>query len=173
MNNRTRIVLIVSLVYFIAVASVLGCVVYLIHQQGTRLDESQIAIAEHAAKEAAYNHVVQLLDSTTADRAALTTFFITEKETITFISELEIIAKRLGVTVETTELAVVGKTGTAPGSLAVGLRFSGSPEQVTTFVTILENIPYHSSIPDLIISKSGAVANTVSGTIKLLITIKS
>lgn len=175
MNKRTIIVFSISLTYFFAVASLLACMIYLIHQQGARLDESQEAISAHAAKETAYNHVVDLLDSTKADREELETYFITEKDTITFISNLELIAKQFRVSLETTELSVTKSTEkdalTTAGILSIGLNFSGSDVDVKRFVVMLENLPYKTTIPNLSIGED-PVTGVVTGTIKLLIATK-
>jgi hypothetical protein len=173
MTKRTNTIFVVSILYALVLAFGLAAMLYVVHMQGSKLEEAKITIADHIAKEAVYSNVVRLLESSKADRALLATYFISEKDTISFISELEQAAEKVGVTLRTTELSVVSATtkdGVAtPAVLSVGVQFSGEEMAVKKFISLVENVPYHKKIPNFNISRDTASDNWTADT-KLQIT---
>lgn len=174
MNQRTKTVLILAILYCLFFVLVLSSALYLIRVQGTKLAGLQTTISEQSAKEATYNTVMRLLETTDAERATLASFFLTEKDTISFISELELAAVQLGIKLETTELsvteAVTKDSVTTPATLVVGLKFEGVESAVKAFVTTLEHIPYHATIPELSVTNQMA-GGVWQGKSRLIITL--
>lgn len=154
MNKKSTTFLIISLVCFFVTVGIFSYILYDVSNQSVRLAESRQLISEHIAKEAAYNSVQNLLTSTKDDREQIKNLFIEEKDTITFISNIEQDAKIVGVALTTNELSItpsgIDLTGVAtPGLLTVGFSFSGSREAVEEFLALLENIPYHKKLTDV------------------------
>jgi len=159
MNKKSHTFLIVGIVCFLASAGVFLYTIYEISKQGERFEEAKRLIGEHAAKEASFNTVQSLLSATKDDRENIKALFIEEKETISFISEIEKNAKLLGVSLATNELSItpsaVDASGVAtPAFLSVGFDFSGSEQATWQFITLLENLPYHKKITQLSFVKS-------------------
>ena len=157
MIKRTKTNFGIALVYSVILVITLGFTVFIVYNQGSKLEQTKLTIAEHTAKEAAYTNVMRLLESSAADRAALRTYFINEKDTISFISELESAASTIGVVLETTELSVaptLTKDGvTTPAVLTLGVEYTGEEAAVKKFTLLLENVPYHKQIPEYTVTR--------------------
>lgn len=175
MTKRTKTTLFIATIYFLVLVVIFVYALYFVRAQGSALDRARVETAEATAKNAAYNSIVRITESSESDREELQRYFFTEKDTIGFIAELEAAAARVGVTFETTELSTpepVIKSGQpANRTLVMGCRFVGSEESVKRFLTILENIPYHAEIPTMTISNQ-ALDNKWVGDGKLVLTLK-
>ena len=109
------------------------------------------------------------IDATAADRAKLTSYFLSEKETITFIADVEALAATLGVTVETTGLDIV-RPADNPAGLKISFAVSGTRTEVLQFMEAMENIPYHSTISTMRIGRE--TGQVWSGSLDMLITLR-
>lgn len=159
MNRKSHTFLMFSILIFVLTAGVFLYALYDVSKQGVQYAESKKVIGEHTAKEASYNTVQGLLVSTSDDRAKIDSLFIEEKETISFISEIEKNARALKVVLETNELSITPSVTdangvTSPALLVVGFDFTGSQADVWKYITLLENIPYHKKITQLSLVKS-------------------
>lgn len=150
MTKRTTTTFIVSILYSVTFVLVLASILYVIHIQGTKLGEAKDTIAENAAKELAYTSVTRVLAASESDRAKLDSYFISDKDTISFISELESAARTFGVAMQTTGLSVAPATTVGgvsnPPVLSVGVQIKGDETAVKKYIVLLENIPYHKRI---------------------------
>ena len=175
MNNRSRNNFLFASLTCLGVVLVFVYGLYKIQVQGNRLSQSRQVISDHIAKEASYNKVVNLIDETKAQRQLLSSFFITEKDTVRFISDMENASNIIGVKMETKNLAVtpaVLKDGQVvePAYLVFGMSFEGGETAIKKYVTLIENIPYQKKITQLTLSKQGP-NNGWSGTVNLNILI--
>lgn len=176
MTKRTKTTFGISMLYALFFIAALGIMGFVIYDQGAKREETKLMIAERSAKDASYSNVMHLVESSTEDRAELMTYFITEKDTIGFISELENAAATVGVSLETTELSVtpvVTKDGiTTPAVLAVGVAFKGGESAVKKFITLLESVPYRKDIPNFTVTSEVGIGEWSAKTV-LRITMKS
>ncbi len=160
MNMRSKTIIIVATGYCLIFAGLLFSGVYLISVEGTKLETTKVLLAEQTAKEEAYTKVTKLVESTKISRTQLKSFFITENETIAFLTSIEKAAEAIGVTLKTNELAVipvvVADGVTTPAALTLRFTFSGSEAAVKKFLTLLEQIPYHVVIPKVTMNTSEA-----------------
>jgi hypothetical protein len=175
MNKKSHSYLIISAICFVITASVFAFALYEVSKQGVRYAESKKLIGEQTAKEASYNTVQGLLVSTSEDRATIKSLFIEEKETISFISEVEKNAGIVGVTLTTNELSIAPSITdpngvTTPALLLVGFDFSGSQKAVWEYLTLLENIPYHKKITQVSFIKSDN--NAWKANVKMQLTLR-
>ena len=175
MSKKSNTFLLVAFSCFLITAGVFLYTLYGINKQGIRLTESKKMIGEQAAKEASFNKVESLLASTKDDREQIKKLFIEEKDTITFISEIEKNAKIVGVTLATNELSIIpsvvdGNGIAGPALLVVGFDFSGSQTETEQFVRLLENIPYHKKFTQLSFAKSDA--NVWKASVKMQLTLR-
>jgi hypothetical protein len=175
MTKRTKTIFIIAVLYSVVLALMLASILYVIHMQGTKLGEAKDAIAEHTAKELAYNNVMRVLASSEQDRAKLSSYFISEKDTISFITELESAAKSFGVTMQTTGLSVAPAATVAgvsnPPVLSVGVQFKGDEQSVKNYIVLLENVPYHKRISSFTFSGDSTTGQWSAAT-TLAITMK-
>lgn len=177
MKNQIKIKAAFAILYFICFVGLLGCGMYTIARLGAEYESSRMVIDEQQAKEKAYNDVVQIVATTEDDRDTLAGFFITEKDTINFITNIENYARRQNLLLETTQLAVeprkekTEKTEASEPMLKIGFIFKGSEMSVKNMVLFFETLPLHKTIPELNIIK---VSDTEwEGRIALQVTISS
>jgi hypothetical protein len=175
MNKKSHTFLITAIICFLVTAGMFGYALYEVNKQGVRYAESKRLIGEQTAKEASYNTVQGLLVSTSEDRAKIKSLFIEEKDTISFISEIENNARALGVTLTTNELSispsVTDPNGvTSPALLLVGFDFVGPQSAVWQYLTLLENIPYHKKVTQVSFVK--ADGNTWKANVKMQLTLR-
>ncbi len=175
MNKKSQTYLALSFLCFLVVTGAFLSLWYVVNRQGIHFNEAKRAIAEYEAKEASYTKVQGLLASTETDRTLLSSFFIEEKNIISFISDMEKNASLMGVKLNTNELATVPQSvDTAgvvvPGILVIGFDFTGTKPTVQKFISLLENIPYQNTITDL--SLANVDANTWKADISLKLTVK-
>ena len=74
MTQQTKTTLAISATYCVLFITALASMVFVVHEQGAKLEAAKIAIAEHAAKEAAYNNVMRLLETSASNRAELKSY---------------------------------------------------------------------------------------------------
>ena len=170
MNKHTRTMFFIALGYSITLGLLLVFGIFQTKAKGSDLIKTQKLIAEQAAKESAHYSLEQILKSTTDDRAKLQKFFITEKDAITFVNNIEAAATALGVMFETTQLSINPQTDTSPAQLYTGFKFSGPEASVKHLVTLFEAVPYHKSIPELTLARN-TDTGLWDGSILLYITI--
>jgi hypothetical protein len=175
MNKKSHTFLAFAILVFLLTAGVFLFALYDVSKQGVQYAESKRLIGEHAAKEASYNTVQGLLVSTSDDRAKIKSLFIEEKDTISFISEIEKNAREMNVSLETNELSITpsatDNNGVAsPALLVVGFDFDGSQSDVWKYITLLENIPYHKKITQLSLVKSDN--NVWKANVKMQLTLR-
>lgn len=161
-----------SITYSVIFGLLFGFDVSQLRAKATELSSTRQLIAEQVAKELAYHNVEQVLESTVADRDTLQHFFITEKDTIAFVSDVEAKAAALGVALETTQLSINPKKDKTPAQLYTGFKFSGPELSVKRLVTLLEAVPYYKTVPELKLTRK-TDSNEWDGTILLYINIFS
>ena len=174
MIRRSKNVLIVASLYSLIFAGLLINGVYLISDQGRKLEITKTQISEHTAKEAAYSKMMSLLESSKENRTTLKKFFITENDTISFLATIEAAAKKNQVDLKTNELAVLPRepqNGVENlQALAISFSFSGTESAVKKFLVLLEHIPYHTAIPK--VTLSGTPTDDVwTGSVQLRLTL--
>ena len=170
MNKNTKHMFYLALSYCVVFIILLVYSVYQIKVQGNAFNLNRALIAEQSNKELAYHNLIQVIESTKDERATLQQFFITEKETISFISDIEKSASIMGITLETSQLSVKPKTEKAPAQLYAGFNFLGQESAVKQLVLLFESLPYHKSIPELVLTNNPEI-DTWKGSILLYITI--
>ncbi len=172
MNKKSQTYLALAMVTFIVVAGIFLSMWYAVSKQGVHFNEAKRAIAEYAAKEASYTKVQGLLASTEKDRTLINSYFIEEKNIISFISDMEQNAARLGVKLNTNELVSVPEgVDTAgvviPAVLVIGFDFIGSKSAVQQFIALLENVPYQNTMTELSFASVDATTWKADSTLKL------
>lgn len=114
--------------------------------------------------------IEQTLKVSERDRVLLSTFFISERETVDFITKIETLAQILSVKVETTQLAVTVPKEKIPSKLQIGFTINGTYSAVTQMISALEVLPYHQTIPTIVIKK--VTENEWRGDIVLYVTLQ-
>jgi phenylpyruvate tautomerase PptA (4-oxalocrotonate tautomerase family) len=170
MTKQTTTTLIVASLYFTVFLALLVYAYISVRAEQVRYQELTTTLATEAAKQAVAHQITEVSSRTVAERAELQHYFVTEKETISFITEIESLARSIGVTLETTSLDLTPATGKDPAILKTGFLVKGSQTDVTTFLQMMESLPYHSRIPTMDISRLGS--NEWQGSLSLEVTVR-
>lgn len=146
MTSATRNILIYSLTFAVGMVGLYGYGVYVVQQKGNAFFAVRESYAEQTAKEAAYMNLLRIIEDSREDRARIESFFLTEPDTISLITNIEQFARQRSLAFETTQLAVVQPSGSENQQLNLDLRFAGSEQNVRQFIRYIETLPYRKQL---------------------------
>ncbi|MFN3188200.1 MAG: hypothetical protein ACK42D_01485 [Candidatus Paceibacteria bacterium] len=167
---RAKKVAIVAGVYCFCASVVLVGSVYFTELNKNKFADVRNRNAELRATQQLATTIEQTLRLSEDDRQELDSFFISERDTIHFITNVEALAETLRVSVETTQLAVTPKKDDEPIRLEIGFLIEGSYSNVERMLSALETLPYHKSIPN--VSIKSTEKGTWTGAIVLYVTLQ-
>lgn len=169
MTKQTVTTLGVASLYFVIVASVMVYAFVSVRSQKADALALATTLAEQTSKQSVARTVATTIESTADLREEVATYFLEEKETISFITEIEGLAGVLGVTIETTSLDMTkGEEGRQ--ELKTGFAVKGTRAAVLRFMEAIETLPYHSRIASMQVTGEG---NEWRGQVDIFVTIKS
>jgi hypothetical protein len=154
MTKQTVTTLSIGATYFLVFALVLLYALITVQSQKAEAVSLRTALAEQTTKQAAAQTVETTIANTESVRSELASYFLSEKETITFIADIESLATDLGVGVVTTALDIE-RPAEGNAVLKTGFAVAGSRIAVVNFMRALETLPYHSSLPTLRLVNQG------------------
>lgn len=169
MTKKTTTTVTIATLYFVGVFLLLVSAYITVRSQKTETMQLRTTLAEQNAQEQVANTVAVTLEATASDREKLRGYFLSEKETISFIADVEALADTSGVTVETTMLDIVRPQEAAP-RLKAGFAVAGTRDGVERFIEAMEQVPYHSSITSVRIARESGQVWT--GSVDILITLE-
>lgn len=170
MSKKTIRNLIISLVLAALSAGLFGLMVYYVSDQGGKLATQIEALeAEHAQQES-YIKSQRLAQDTKKERDQLHSYFLDEaSDSINFLNEIEMLAPKVGVSLETKGLDSFIDEKENTEWIKVDFKFSGSRKAVKQFVEILEILPYASRVNEVELSSQSS--NDWSATVKMQVRI--
>ena len=174
MTSKTKGVFIFSLLFFMGSFVMLGWVWYEVNEAAASLFEQAKVIADKSAREQKFKEFSVLVEETGVERDALMFHVLTGDQTISFLSDIERIAKQQGVELTTNSLTV-SETGGDFDALAITFSVSGREVVIDRMIRIFETLPYHGNITRLQLSR-GEDENGFSimaGTIKLTVSLSN
>ncbi len=171
MTPITRNMLIVASLFFTVSAATFAYAVYTLNTQSVRFAELKAAELSSLEKEQTYLAISRIVATTETERAEIMSYFITEREAVSYIAEIEALAKRLGLAIETTELAAVPGSvkDRIPASLNAGFQVTGSKAGVDDFMRRVEHAPFHQIVTDMSIETDSDTGMT-DGMVRLRVT---
>lgn len=141
-----------ALSVLVFVAAVYGFMYLRIH---TMLSRS-VDLRQQVRLEESYRHegenVVAVYDQTKSDRAKLDEFFVSDKDTVSFIELIESLGDRVGSAVSISSIDADNLEGKDPGTVGlikVRVEVRGSWSAVMRTVSLAESLPYHSFVSNL------------------------
>jgi hypothetical protein len=167
MTKQTVTTLGIASLYFIIVVSVMVYAFVSVRSQKADALALATTLAEQTSKQSVARTVATTIESTTALREEISTYFLEEKETISFITEIEGLAGVLGVSIETTALDMTKTEGGRP-ELKTGFAVKGTRSAVLRFMEAIETLPYHSRIASMQVLGEG---NEWRGQVDIFVTI--
>jgi voltage-gated potassium channel Kch len=145
-RSSSTIIFGISGVFALIAGGSLAALVYVIDTDANALAEQSAALALREAEEKERLDTVRLLDDTFEERTELKKHVLTESGIITFITDLETIAKQQALEFTTQTITPIVTPDPLFDQLAIEFIFTGRPEQVTFLLELLETLPYHSTI---------------------------
>ena len=152
--------------FFAACACLAIGVLYFTRAQGVKLEEQMEVVNTKRILENTYNDLVQTLKATEVEHKELAGYFLTETQTIQFLSEIESIARNLGLSIVTDSLEVQPLPKENFETILLRLRVQGDKETLLGFIKILENVPYFSHVKELELQQQAGVW---SANVKLMV----
>jgi hypothetical protein len=152
MASKTLTILIISLVFVLASAVVLGLVLYKVHREGLELAERVTLIADRNAKIKMYAELSRLVEDTEGERAELSSYVLTENDTSAFLTEIERLGVETGNQLSTASLDVVEK-GSDYDELHIKFNVEGTEASVKEMLHVFEILPYHSKVESVLLTK--------------------
>jgi hypothetical protein len=119
---------------------------YQVSDKGTELSRQIELLGKQQAQVNARNQLKRQAQETEAERALLASYFLArQSDGIDFLNQVEALAPRLGVTLETESL----ESDPAGKWIAPSFIFSGTKEAVFHFIKVLETLPYVQRITEV------------------------
>jgi len=154
MSTKTKKILTTSIITATVTVSILGLFFNEIRSRGTQLEQQISILTENNSKESTSVRVKRLVQETEQQRLKLTNnFFANESQSISFLSEIEQLARNLGLSLKTEALDKVIDPVSSAETVKIVFAFNGQKSTVLRFAEILEVVPYHSSVDSLALRK--------------------
>lgn len=171
MRKRTKTILILSVLgMFLSIGLLAGSWYYL-DALSVRLSEGKQEIANTLAHVDAEREMVRFVKASAEERAALEQLILPSDDgaVIEFLSYIESLGVREGVTVETRELKELDKENTF-GEISLALQIEGGFLETTRFIALLETLPYRSYIESMKILEGNTPSSGWQASLELRIT---
>lgn len=134
---------VISLVVMILAALAFGFMVVQTDKQSKELVVQIQTLSTQRAQEESFFKLQKIAEDTKEERELLQShFLLKDSESIDFLNNVESIAPRAGVSLQTSNLSSVIDSRDNTEWIEVDFTFSGSRKRVKDFVQILEELPY-------------------------------
>lgn len=147
---------VISLIFLVACVAVTFFILELINREGQKLAEQMKVIGENEQLEAQHAVLLGIMEETKTDRDSLTGFLLTEGKTIHFLSDIESLARQLGLNFTTDSLTVSALPNPQFEELEIKLSAQGDKDTLMKFLSILETLPYYSHLSELSLSRGAS-----------------
>lgn len=150
-TSKTTNVLIFSILFMLLASGVCASVIYTVGKMGGELKLRAQAIADNSAKIRTYKELLTQYKETADKRSQLDAFVLTENEVGGFLTEIERIGTAQNIHITTNSLKIDKKPDTSD-KLLVQFGLIGNEENVRRMLTLLESLPYPSTLTALTLS---------------------
>ncbi len=170
MNSRTKQIFVLAFLLFFVAVGACAFLLFQIKTTGSQLEQYIAAENERNSQENNYIAVNRRILNTETERAELSrAFFTDEGDSIGFIGEIETFASEVGIALVTEGLDKQTAKDGETEYITVTFVYTGNKEQVLTFTQYLEEVPYHSHVETLSLSRQNP--STWEGKLTLHITL--
>jgi hypothetical protein len=150
MSTTTKKILILALIFFIMTIVGTAYLVYAVHNKEQALQTQINMLAEQQQQEESFFRLQRIAEESKKDREILSgSFLAKEGDSIDFLTKIETLAAERGLSFETKGLDEKTEKGSDTRWIEISMTFSGEPTMVEQFISILENLPYISTITEL------------------------
>lgn len=167
-TERTQNLAIFATIYFLVSLGILGGVFFEMDRMTSNFQAQLTLLQANAEQEQEYNALIRKVEDTEEERSKLQQYILNERDSISFLTEIEQLSLSPGIELVTEALNKVDVEGSTYDDLDIGLTFSGTFNELQSLIKVLESLPYHGSVNTVRISKEG---ETFSGTIALTLSL--
>lgn len=157
MTRQTRNPLIIATICFLFTGGVLWFAHWQVSIIGTELQSAINRVARNDTLIKQKVEIEELIHTSAAQREQLAAFILTRDETISFLNEIERIAKEQGLSFSTSQLDTTASTDPLFENLRVSFAFSGPEQVVRRLIAIFETLPYNVRVTSLTLSSANEV----------------
>ena len=152
MTHKAKIILIFAVVYMLVSVAAFSLVTFEVDRVGGKLEERVTVVANRYAEEKKFSELNQLIEDTANDRDELGLYILSEKDTISFLAEVEKIGVEQGVVLETNSLNKIENKDKVD-ELEVSFSVAGDESLVMRMLDILESLPYESRLTSMVLNR--------------------
>lgn len=167
--SRTTQYVIISLLFFGVSVAVSFFTYYYVDKEGSSLQSQMEILSKNRQLQERYHSLEVMVQESQAEYAELASYFLTENNTIIFLSEIETLASTMGLELITDALKVDPLPNPKYQGITLQLRISGAHDQVLDFLEIVETLPYYSRIEALTLEREGGDAENWIAAVTLLV----
>ena len=147
MSKSTSKYLIVAGLFITSAIGILGFIAYNVVAEGEYLTEQINSFQTQQAQEESYFKLKRIAEDSKDERAELEShFLLSEGDSINFLNQIEKLAPRYGVTINTEGLGIVTDEVDESKWIQVSFALAGSRERIQDFIEVLEELPYVSRL---------------------------
>lgn len=147
--SKSKRIAAISLLFFVCSVSVAFLVLNMIKQDGAQLEEQMELVQTNRLIESKYSELQTILDQSEDERNRLGEYLLTEDKTVRFLSEIESVAKKMGLQLTTDSLTVSPFPNQTFQKIDLRLRAVGPKDDLLLFISALETLPYYSRVEAL------------------------
>lgn len=155
--SRSKRIAFITILFFMCGVSVAVLVLHMIKEDGTQFVIQMETVHTNQVIESRYNDLQTILDQSEFERDKLNDYLLSEDDTVRFLSEIEGIAKSMGLQLTTDSLSVAPFPSQTFQKIDLKFRVSGLKNDVILFISALESLPYYSRIEALSLDRVGDV----------------
>ncbi len=168
--------LVLALIFVVAVAAAYYSIDQMIVSKGDALATQSETIVNQRAFETQYQQLQSVVADTEAERVLLDSFILQDDaDTIAFLTDIDEIAVRNNLMLETKRLSVEEMADSDFNVLKLEYEIEGFEKQVMNMIKVFETLPHHGYISKVTIDRKGAGRTPgveISAKISLELTIK-
>lgn len=156
-HTHTKIIALITTGIFVAVLVGFVGFWYYVDSQKTKLIEARIAVATQQLQQQSLSTLEKIVESSKADRSELNSIILTEDGVIDLLTLIETIGFEQGTVLKTNALTVTPLNELFE-TLSITVEVSGTYDAIMRVLTLLENLPYQSSVPKVQMQREGQTA---------------
>jgi Tfp pilus assembly protein PilO len=168
-HRHTKLIALISTLICAAALGTLLVFWYVIETKRTALNDALTLTAEAHTKEQELHNLERTLEQTNTHRVHLEQLILTDEEVIDLLSLIETLGREQG-TVLTTSALTVHEIDSIFEELSVTVSIEGSYVSVMRIMTLLEALPYQSSITRVSLERVTDEYGVWAGTVEIRVT---
>ena len=156
MNNHTKVIGILALIFMFVCAGALGGSLFVISHLAGALYDQQVENATIETHEAELDALLRLVEETAEEREELDAYVLAEEDVVTFLSLLGTLGREQGVLLETKSIKS-NDVGGVFEELSIETTMQGSYDSVLYTLALLESLPYQSRLESVALAEGNGV----------------